>query len=117
MGSRPGLLFHDDGPHHLAVGAPTVLTTHATGSEPVRGSRDGVAEPNPDRGKIDATPAHLSAYTWARVIGWLRRKHRRITWQQLRRRYCGGGWWPAPPNGCCSTRPRCAPRAADAGAQ
>ena len=29
-----------------------------------------------------------------RVMGWLRRKHRRITWKELRRRYCGGGWWP-----------------------
>jgi len=41
-----------------------------------------------------ATFAYLSAYTWARVIGWLRRKHRRITVKELRRRYCGGGWWP-----------------------
>ena len=38
---------------------------------------------------------YLSQYTWARVMGWLRRKHRRITWKDLRRRYCGGGWWPA----------------------
>ncbi len=45
-------------------------------------------------GVSSATFAYLSAYTWARVIGWLRRKHRRITWKQLRRRYCGGGWWP-----------------------
>ena len=37
-----------------------------------------------------ATFAYLSAYTWARVIGWLRRKHRRITWKELRRRYCAG---------------------------
>ena len=36
---------------------------------------------------------HLG-HTWARVIGWLRRKHRRITWKELRRRYCAGGWWP-----------------------
>jgi RNA-directed DNA polymerase len=36
-----------------------------------------------------------AAYTWARVIGWLRRKHRRITWKELRRRYCAGGWWPS----------------------
>jgi RNA-directed DNA polymerase len=38
---------------------------------------------------------YLSSYTWARVIGWLRRKHRQITWKNLRRRYCGGGWWPS----------------------
>ena len=46
-------------------------------------------------GVSSATFAYLSAYTWARVIGWLRRKHRRITVKELRRRYCGGGWWPA----------------------
>ena len=45
-------------------------------------------------GVSSATFAYLSAYTWARVIGWLRRKHRRITGKELRRRYCGGGWWP-----------------------
>ncbi|MGR8008942.1 group II intron maturase-specific domain-containing protein [Streptomyces hypolithicus] len=37
---------------------------------------------------------YLSHYTWRRVIGWLRRKHRRITWKDLRRRYCDGQWWP-----------------------
>ena len=37
---------------------------------------------------------YLSHYTWARVVGWLRRKHRRITWKELRRRFCGAGWWP-----------------------
>lgn len=24
-----------------------------------------------------------------------RRKHPRATWKELRRRYCGGGWWPS----------------------
>jgi RNA-directed DNA polymerase len=38
---------------------------------------------------------YLSQYAWARVIGWLRRKHRRITWKELRRRFCGGRWWPS----------------------
>ena len=33
-------------------------------------------------GVSSATFAYLSAYTWARVIGWLRRKHRRITWKE-----------------------------------
>ena len=46
-------------------------------------------------GVSSATFAYLSAYTWARVIGWLRRKHRRIIWKELRRRYCAGGWWPS----------------------
>jgi RNA-directed DNA polymerase len=34
---------------------------------------------------------------WARVIGWLRRKHRRGTWKERRRRYRRGGWWPSTP--------------------
>jgi RNA-directed DNA polymerase len=40
---------------------------------------------------------HLRAFTWHRVIGWLRRKHPTATWKQLRRRYCPDGWWPAEP--------------------
>lgn len=36
----------------------------------------------------------VSHYTWERVIRWLRVKHRRITWKELRQRYCDGGWWP-----------------------
>jgi RNA-directed DNA polymerase len=38
---------------------------------------------------------YLSHFAWTQVIRWLRRKHRGITWKALRRRYCGGGWWPA----------------------
>jgi hypothetical protein len=45
-------------------------------------------------GVSSATFKYLSAYTWRRVIEWLRRKPRRITVKELRRRYCGGGWWP-----------------------
>ena len=42
-----------------------------------------------------ATFQYLRAFTWKRVIAWLRRKHRnRINWKDLRRRYCNGGWWP-----------------------
>jgi RNA-directed DNA polymerase len=37
---------------------------------------------------------YLRAYSWRQIIGWLRRKHRRATWKQLRRRYCPDGWWP-----------------------
>ena len=36
----------------------------------------------------------LSHYAWERVIAWLRKKHPRMTWKELRRRYCGGRWWP-----------------------
>ncbi len=38
---------------------------------------------------------YLRALTWRQVIGWLRRKHPGITWKDLRRRFCGNGWWPA----------------------
>ncbi|MEW1914847.1 group II intron reverse transcriptase/maturase [Kitasatospora sp. NPDC085895] len=37
---------------------------------------------------------YLSHYAWMRVVRWIRRKHPGITWKQLRRRHCGGGWWP-----------------------
>ena len=46
-------------------------------------------------GVSSAAFQYLSSYVWGRVIRWLRRKHRRITWKELRRRYCGGRWWPA----------------------
>lgn len=46
-------------------------------------------------GVSSATFQYLSSYVWGRVIRWLRRKHRRITWKDLCRRYCGGQWWPA----------------------
>jgi RNA-directed DNA polymerase len=38
--------------------------------------------------------ADLSRYTQDRFMRWARRKHRRITWKTIRRRYCNGGWWP-----------------------
>ena len=38
-------------------------------------------------GVSKATFSYLSDYTWHRVAGWLRRKHRRATWKFLRRRY------------------------------
>jgi RNA-directed DNA polymerase len=46
-------------------------------------------------GVSSRTFAYLSYYTWHRVGNWLRRKHRRSTWKDLRRRYCDAGWWPA----------------------
>jgi RNA-directed DNA polymerase len=46
-------------------------------------------------GVSSATFSYLRAYVWQRVIGWIRRKHRRMNWKELRRRYCDGGWWPA----------------------
>jgi RNA-directed DNA polymerase len=46
-------------------------------------------------GVSSETFAYLSHYLWHRVFGWLRRKYRRATVKDLRRRYGGGGWWPA----------------------
>jgi hypothetical protein len=46
-------------------------------------------------GVSSAAFQYLSSYAWRQVIRWLRRKHRRITWKELRRRFRGGGWWPA----------------------
>ncbi|GAB3976670.1 group II intron reverse transcriptase/maturase [Actinoallomurus acanthiterrae] len=45
-------------------------------------------------GVSSATFGYLSHVLWRQVFGWLRRKHRRTTWRQLRRQYCQGGWWP-----------------------
>jgi RNA-directed DNA polymerase len=36
-----------------------------------------------------ATFAYLGYYTWWRVIMWLRRKHPKLTWKQIRRRFYG----------------------------
>jgi len=46
-------------------------------------------------GSSSATFNYLRAYTWKQVFGWLRRKHRRSGWKELRRRYTCDGWWPA----------------------
>ncbi|MFD7734741.1 group II intron reverse transcriptase/maturase [Kitasatospora phosalacinea] len=46
-------------------------------------------------GVSSATFQYLTSYVWDRVIWWLRRKHPRMNWKDLRRRFCGGGWWPA----------------------
>jgi hypothetical protein len=44
-------------------------------------------------GASSATFDYLRAFTWRRVVTWLRRKHPRISWKELRRRYLPG-WWP-----------------------
>ena len=44
-------------------------------------------------GVSKATFGYLRAYTWARVVNWLRRKHPRANWKWLRRRYLPR-WWP-----------------------
>jgi len=40
-----------------------------------------------------ATFSYLRAFIWKRVVGWLRKKHPRASWKQLRRRYLSD-WWP-----------------------
>ena len=40
-----------------------------------------------------ATFSYLRAFLWRRVVGWLRKKHPRANWKQLRWRYLPG-WWP-----------------------
>ena len=42
-----------------------------------------------------ATFAYLSHYTWHTVWRWLRRKHPKATWKQIRRHNCRVGSWPA----------------------
>ena len=44
-------------------------------------------------GVSKATFGYLRAYTWHRVVDWLRRKHPRANWKWLRRRYLPR-WWP-----------------------
>ncbi len=39
------------------------------------------------------TFGYLRAFTWRRVIRWLRRKHQHANWEQIRRRYLKE-WWP-----------------------
>jgi RNA-directed DNA polymerase len=45
-------------------------------------------------GVSKATFSYLRHFTWWRVIYWLRRKHPRMGWKRLRRRYMQGGWRP-----------------------
>lgn len=44
-------------------------------------------------GVSKATFGYLRAFVWRRVVTWLRHKHLRVSWKQLRRRYLPG-WWP-----------------------
>ena len=38
---------------------------------------------------------YLRAFTWRQVYRWLRRKHPKTNWTELRRRFTVDGWWPA----------------------
>ena len=43
-------------------------------------------------GVSKATFSYLCAYTWRRVVHWLRRKHPRANWKWIRRHYLPGRW-------------------------
>lgn len=45
-------------------------------------------------GVSNATFCYVHQFTWLRIVSWLRRKHRRINWKTLRRRYLANRWWP-----------------------
>ena len=45
-------------------------------------------------GVSSVTFAYLSSYLWQTVWRWIRRKHRKSTWKELRHQYCDGRWWP-----------------------
>ncbi|WP_344908499.1 group II intron reverse transcriptase/maturase [Actinomadura meridiana] len=36
--------------------------------------------------------SYLGAFSWRRVVNWLRRKHKGLTWKELRRRFCQDRW-------------------------
>jgi len=85
---------------------------HPRRHEPTARSRATPAEPELRgwanyfrHGVSTATFDYLSAFSWRRVICWLRHKHRRATWKWLRRRYLPG-WRPPTARSPCSTRRR-----------
>lgn len=46
------------------------------------------------KGVSSAVFNYLNQYIWQTVWRWIRRKHRKSNWKQLRRQYADGGWWP-----------------------
>jgi len=44
-------------------------------------------------GVASKTFSYLRAFLWRRVVRWLHKKHPRLNWKQLRRRYLNR-WWP-----------------------
>lgn len=43
-------------------------------------------------GVSKATFSSIDSFTWWRIARWVRRKHNRIGWPDLRRRFCDQGW-------------------------
>jgi RNA-directed DNA polymerase len=46
-------------------------------------------------GVSSATFQYLSSYVWKLVMKWLKHKHYKSSWKEVRRRYRAGRWWPA----------------------
>jgi RNA-directed DNA polymerase len=46
-------------------------------------------------GASTRTFQYLRAFVWKHVWAWIRRKHPKNNWRDLRRQYCAGGWWPS----------------------
>jgi RNA-directed DNA polymerase len=45
----------------------------------------------------------VDSYTWRRITRWLARKHSRLSWQQMRRRFCQPGTWKIAYDGLAFT--------------
>ena len=54
----------------------------------------GVGPTTTSTAAAKATVGYLRHFTLWRVVHWLRRRHTRANWKQLRRRYLGSEWWP-----------------------
>lgn len=39
--------------------------------------------------------SNVDHHAWSRIGAWIRRKHGRISWREVRRRFCDQGWRPA----------------------
>jgi RNA-directed DNA polymerase len=50
-------------------------------------------------GVSKAVFAAIDHHAWHRIVGWIFRKHSRLSWQQLRRRFCLPGTWKLACNG------------------
>jgi len=54
-------------------------------------------------GVSKATFGAMDHHTWWRLVGWIRRKHPKISWKQIRRRFCRPGSWRITHNGVVFT--------------
>ena len=47
--------------------------------------------------------ATIDYHAWRRIVDWLHRKHSRLSWRELRRRFCRPGSWRLIDNGVMFT--------------